>query len=84
MMGEEGFTHASVVVVMFAIIPSVKPSISSGLTFLATLANDFEIMFKPFLHWYQHHFINLLPQPNDEGDILDSLVRHVREDDLTS
>lgn len=47
--GGGGWTYASVVVVIFAMIPFVNPSISSGLAFFATLANNFEMIFSPFL-----------------------------------
>jgi len=42
-------TYASVVVSMFSITPFVKPSISCGWIRLATLASDFEMIFKPLL-----------------------------------
>ena len=41
--------HESVVVSMFAMMPLVKPSMSSGDAFLAILERDFVMMFKPFL-----------------------------------
>ena len=69
---------------MLAMMPLVNPSISSGLAFLATLANDFEMMVRPFLRAsaLDIAFLDLCRREEGGDDILDSLVCDVRQDHL--
>jgi hypothetical protein len=84
MWGEK--TYASVVVVILAIMVFVNPSMSFGLDILATLDNDFVIIFSPFLSISTLQSpVPVRTHPHTEKstmksrDILECLISHVRQ-----